>query len=207
MANKIKFRNGDLDDHYEPSDSENEYTEREKGLLKKVRKNNKKVPESDEEVFAFDEEEEDGDENLSDNDEYQINSDFDDDNENDGIPDARAWGKKRKDFYSTDFVDQDYKEYNAKEEQLAEQEESEARAIQQRLAQQLEEADFTLDVFGSSSSATYDAGKRSTEIENDAKIHLKSDLTDMSQREKLQLFKKDSPEFEGLVQDFETRLE
>ena len=28
--------------------------------------------------------------------------------EEEKLPDERAWGKKKKSFYSTDFVDQDY---------------------------------------------------------------------------------------------------
>lgn len=196
MANKIKLKKGDVDDFYEPSESDEEYTEREKTLLKKVRKNNKRNDDSEEEILAFDEDE-DG------NEDFDENSDFDEEerNANGGIPDSRAWGKKRRDFYSTDFVDQDYSSYNANEEQLAEQEESEARSIQQRLAKQLDEADFTLDVYASATTATT---KSDT---NETLIHLKSDLTDLCHRQRVQLFQKDSPEFDGLVQDFEQRLE
>lgn len=201
MANKIKLKKGDVDDFYEPSESDEEYTEREKSLLKKVRKNNKRHEDSEEEILAFDDDEDEVADGNEDFDEDN-NSDFDEEerNANGGIPDSRAWGKKRRDFYSTDFVDQDYSSYNANEEQLAEQEESEARAIQQRLAKQLDEADFTLDVYASATATT----KSDT---NETQIHLQSDLTDLSHRQRVQLFRKDSPEFDGLVQDFEQRLE
>lgn len=199
MANKIKISKGDVGDFYEPSDSDEEYTEHEKKLLKKVRKGKQKNEESEDEVMAFDDDADVGDDDFG---EYQDNSDFEEENQvRNGIPDERAWGKKRKDFYSTDFVDQDYSSYNANEEQLAEQEESEARAIQQRLAKQLDEADFTLDVYGSAKSVSDTA-----EVEQ-TKIHLKTDLSDLSHREKVQMFRKDSPEFDGLVQDFELRLQ
>lgn len=201
MANKIKLKKGDVDDFYEPSESDEEYTEREKSLLKKVRKNNKRDDDSEEEILAFDDDQDD--EVTYGNEDFDDNSDFDEEerNANGGIPDSRAWGKKRRDFYSTDFVDQDYSSYNANEEQLAEQEESEARAIQQRLAKQLDEADFTLDVYASATATTT---KSDT---NETQIHLKSDLTDLSHRQRVQLFQKDSPEFDGLCSDFEQRLE
>lgn len=199
MSNKIKFKAGDVDDFYEPSDSDGEYTEREKKLLKKARNSGKRNEEAEKEVLAFD----DNDDDDEDFDEFQENSDFEEEADaNDGIPDERAWGKKRRDFYSTDFVDQDYSSYNVNEEQAAEQEEEEARAIQQRLAKQLEEGDFTLDVFSTGKKPIKEAqqdGSRS--------IHLKADLSDLSQRQKLQMFRKDSPEFEGLVADFEQRIQ
>lgn len=68
-----------------------------------------------------------------------------------------------------------------------------------RLAKQLDEADFSLDVFST-------PGQKE-EKETATEIHLKADLSGLSERQKDQLFKKDSPEFEGLVQDFQQRLE
>lgn len=89
--------------------------------------------------------------------------------------------------------------YTEKEEKYAEQEEQEARSIQLRLAKQLDEADFSLDVFST-------PGQKEVK-ETTTEIHLKTDLSGLSERQKDQLFKKDSPEFEGLVQDFQQRLE
>lgn len=134
-------------------------------------------------------------------DKFEADSDIDDGDDDDGIPDARAWGNKRRDFHSTDFVDQDYSSYNQREEELAEQEETEARAIQKRLAQQLEESDFSLDVFVTPESKEKDSDKKKSN-----EIFLQKDLSQLSQRQKEQLFKKESPEFEGLVQDCKQRL-
>lgn len=54
MANKILFKHkGDVGDHYEPSDSENEYTEREKQLLQKVRKGRQRKTDPQQEILAF----------------------------------------------------------------------------------------------------------------------------------------------------------
>lgn len=191
MANKIKISKDIYDDEYEPSDSEEEYTANEKALLKKFRKGRKKN-EDDQEVFGFEE-------SASENDDPIENSDFEDDNNYDDIPDSKAWGKKRSAYYNTDFVDQDYSTYNEQEQELAQQEEEEAKAIQQRLAKQLDEADFSLDVFN---ELPVEDVPEESKKKKKKDTKLKTDLSDMSQRQKLQLFQKDSPEFNGLVQDF-----
>lgn len=202
MANKISIGKGDVNDFYEPSGSEEEYTEREKTLLKKVRQR-KKQDDSEEEVLPFDDDDDDeADDDDQFGDKFEADSDLDQ-YDNNAIPDERAWGKKRRDFFATDFVDQDYSSYTAAEEKLAEQEESEARAIQKRLAQQLNEADFTLNVYASHAEEPSSAAAE----EPSAKAEqMQKDLSDLSHREKLRLFKKDSPEFDGLVDDFQQRL-
>lgn len=64
MKNKILLSNrGDVGDHYEPSDSENEYTEREKKLLQKVRKG-KHRNEDPQEIMAFEQNDDDSEEGL-----------------------------------------------------------------------------------------------------------------------------------------------
>lgn len=208
MANKILLSNkGGADDFYEPSGSEDEYTEREKTLLKKVRKGRHREVDREQEILAFnqndDESAEEGgyDDDDDFNEKFEADSDIEDGDEDDGIPDARAWGSKRRDFHSTDFVDQDYSSYSTREQELAEQEETEARAIQQRLAKQLEESDFTLDVF-----STAEPTKKDKKDKKSEEIYLKKDLSQLSERQKQQLFQKDSPEFEGLVGDFRERL-
>ncbi len=206
MPNKIKI-DKDIGD-YEPSDSEEDYNEREKKLLNKVRNRKKRDTDDKVAVLGFDDTVDDQDEDDDDEDDdddfddkFEGESDFEDANDNDGIPDSRAWGKKRKDFYSTDFVDPDYSSYNVKEAELAEQEELESKAIQLRLAQQLNEADFTLNVYQTASVSEKD------ETDEVKTTHTKSDLSDLSHRQKVQLFRKDAPEFEGLVQDFQQHLE
>lgn len=99
-------------------------------------------------------------------------------------------------------MDQDYSSYNDREQQLAEEEETEARAIQQRLAKQMDESDFTLDVFNVPESIN-----ESSKQKNSDTIVMQKDLSQLSKRQKEQLFKKDSPEFEGLVGDFKQRLD
>lgn len=206
MANKIPIHSGDVNGLYEPSDSEDDYTEHEKSLLKKVRRGRQRDTDPEKELLAFQQAADDSEEDDDFDEKFEADSDIGEDDDGD-IPDQRAWGKKRRDFFSTDFVDQDYSTYNTREEDLANEEEAEARAIQQRLAKQLDEADFSLDVFGGADvTPSKDKKKKKAQAE-EQKTYLKSDLSELSQRQQQQLFKKDSPEFEGLVEDFQQRLE
>lgn len=68
--------------------------------------------------------------------------------EDDDLPDIRAWGKDRRQYYKTDYVDPDYGGFQGKDAHLAELEEEEARNLQKQLAEQLDDADFSLDLFG-----------------------------------------------------------
>lgn len=200
MSDKIKIY--DDFDNFEYSDSETEYTEREKSLLKKVTKSRKKNVVEKKEVLRFDEEEESSESENN----YDVieNSDLEENNFHDDIPDSKAWGNKRSAYYNTDFVDQDYSTYNEQEEEQALQEEEEAKAIQQRLAQELDEADFNLEVFSSEfSSSGQTSSVNLSQLKN---TKLRTDLMDLSQREKLLIFEKDSPEFIGLVHDFRKNI-
>ncbi|XP_065358141.1 something about silencing protein 10 [Calliphora vicina] len=212
---KIKFKNNA--EEYEPTDSEDEYSEEEKELLKEVRKGRQRNLPKEREVLAFTEsEEEDEDE---DNNEQAEEDDDEDDDEmgladsdiegaevNDDLPDTKYWGKKTSAYYNTDFVDQDYSTYNEKEEELAKLEEEEAKSIQLRLAKQLKEEDFALD----SAFSKLKKSKKDGTDEEDKSLKgtlLKADFSGLSKRERLELFEKDSPEFAGLVGDFEGYLE
>lgn len=67
--------------------------------------------------------------------------------EDDDLPDIRAWGKDKRKYYQTDYVDPDYGGFQGKDAQLAEFEEEEARLLQKQLAEQLDDDDFALDIF------------------------------------------------------------
>lgn len=197
MANKIKIDN----DYYEASSSEDDYTAEDKQLLQKVRKRYQREPESRHNILPLVQDE--TDESDDDEEDFNADSDIERADDNDDIPDARAWGKKRRDFYSTDFDEQTPGKYSARDEDLAEQEEAEARAIQQRLAKNLAEADFSLDTFVS--SVATDKTKRNKK-EKATEIILKKDLSELTERQKEQLFEQESPEFPNLVQDMTDRL-
>lgn len=63
------------------------------------------------------------------------------------MPDIRAWGKDKRKFYSTDYVDPDYGGFQGKTANLAELEETEAKNLQKQLIQELDDGDFSFDIF------------------------------------------------------------
>ncbi|XP_011295944.1 something about silencing protein 10 [Musca domestica] len=202
------------DDQYEPTDSDEDYSEEEKELLQEVRKGRVRDKSKQNEVLAFTESEEEeddddgadaGDDNEEDEDEMGLaDSDIEGAEQNeDDLPDTKYWGKKSSAYYNTDFVDQDYSTYNEKEEELAQLEGEEAKAIQLRLAKQLKEADFELD----DTFKKLKKSKKATVADEEKSTLLKADFSGLSKRERLELFEKDSPEFAGLVGDFEGYLE
>lgn len=67
--------------------------------------------------------------------------------DDDDLPDVRAWGKDKRQFYSTDYVDPDYGGFQGKDATLAELEEEEAKNLQKQLIEELDDNDFNLDIF------------------------------------------------------------
>lgn len=194
MADKIRIDSKfDMKGNYEPSDSEDEYSEEEKELLEKVRKRKHQNSDSEEEMYAFSESDEDSDGKkddlgIADSDvEGQEKSD-------DDLPDSKAWGKNKRSYYATDYVDEDYGGFG-NDERAALDEEEEAKNIQKRLLEQLGEEDFTEDYINKLAAKA-----------KDAESVVKSDLSQMSKRQKLQLLEKESPEFAGLIDDFKSKL-
>ncbi|CAF4934611.1 unnamed protein product [Pieris macdunnoughi] len=194
MADKIRVNNSkfDLDDNYDVSESDKEYTEKEKKLLGKLKHQHDSDSSSEEEVYRFSESENESEKNdleMADSDvEGQEKSD-------DDLPDSKAWGKKKRSYYSTDYVDEDYGGFGDDEE-AALMEEEEAKNIQKRLIEQLEEDDFKLD-FLTPLQPAYS--------ENEETL-IKNDLSQMSKRQKMQLLEKESPEFAGLIEDYKSKL-
>lgn len=191
----------DLDvelEEYEPSDSEDGYSEDEKLLLENVRKRRKDFDdESEEEVLGFASDDDD-DEEDDDGEADDMASDLDGEQDDD-LPDVKAWGRKKKNFYNTDYVDDDYGGFQKEEEEEAARlEEEEARSIQQRLARQLRDDDFGLDAFLAEDK------KDGEKAEGEEVIA--TDLTKLSKRQKLSLVQKESPEFFALTRDFSEKM-
>lgn len=115
--------------------------------------------------------------------------------EEDGLPDVKAWGKKKSTYYHTDFVDEDYAGITEDAAELARLEEQEARALQKRLVEQLDEEDFGLDLFQLPKEDTAEISEK-----------ISKDLSKLSKREKLKLLSKDSAELLELVDDFKTKM-
>lgn len=208
MGDKIHIDQKKYDDadDYEPTDSEAEYSEDDKELLRQVRQGRRREDDRNEkELMAFDES--DDDEDQEDDDENDVEdlirgSDIEGAESDDDMPDTTNWGDKSRNYYNTDFVDPDYGTYTAEQEEMAKEEEEEAKKIQIRLAKQMKEEDFMLD---DSLIHAVKPKEKKLKVESGAEepIQVKADLAGITKRDKLRLFQEDSPEFAPLVDDFE----
>merc|ERR1712165_84856 len=87
------------------------------------------------------------------------------------------------------------------DEEAALEEEKEALAIQQKLAQQLDDQDFGLDIFEGLKKSTDDKEEKPEEISS-----IQKDLSKLTKREKLQLLQKQSPELLEMIDDFKRKM-
>ncbi|KAM9361157.1 something about silencing protein 10 [Symphorus nematophorus] len=150
----------------------------------------------EEEVMALDDSESEDEEEEEGTD---MESDLDEKKEED-LPDEMAWGKKKKMFYDTDYVTTKGKSQEELEAEEQEEEE-EAKKIQKRLAANLSEEDYDLNFFQEFAVEEKDETKT---VEKEERIV--KDLKQMSQKEKMKLLKKESPELLELIQDFKAKL-
>ncbi|XP_055515077.1 something about silencing protein 10 isoform X1 [Leucoraja erinacea] len=158
----------------------------------------------EEEVMPLELPDSDDDEEEDEDDECEEEVDMDSDLEGkreDGLPSALSWGQRKKSYYQTDYVDE-IPRGKKQAEALAEVEEEELEAIniQKRLAEDLSEDDFGLDLL-----QTF-AQEREAEKDSGKDLKIKKDLNKMSQKEKMKLLKKESPELLELMQDFRAKL-
>lgn len=110
------------------TDSEEEYTETEKKLLEKVRKQRTTENlDSDDEVYGLqdDSEEEDDQQDSMESDIEGMQEDYD-------MPNDRAWGNKAKAFYSSDFKYTDFASAPQKDLVNADLEEEEGKRLHLR---------------------------------------------------------------------------
>ncbi|XP_035652263.1 something about silencing protein 10 [Oncorhynchus keta] len=146
----------------------------------------------EEEVMALDltdsEEEEEEEE------EADMDSDLEG-KKDDYLPNDMAWGNRKKMFYDSDYVAAKGKSQQDAEAE-DEEEEEEAKNIQRRLAADLSEEDYDLNLL-------QEFAVEEQEVE---KERIVKDLQQMSQKEKMKLLKKESPELLELIQDFKAKL-
>ncbi|KAG5327466.1 SAS10 protein, partial [Pseudoatta argentina] len=110
------------------TDSEEEYTETEKKLLEKVRKQHTiENFDSDDEVLGLNDNEEESDDQQD-----SMESDIEGIQEDYDMPNDRAWGSKAKAFYSSDFKYTDYASAPQKDLINAEMEEEEGKRLHLR---------------------------------------------------------------------------
>ncbi|XP_059185545.1 something about silencing protein 10 [Centropristis striata] len=152
----------------------------------------------EEEVMALDdsasEDEEEEEEEGTD-----MESDLEGQQEED-LPNEMAWGNRKKMFYDSDYVATKGKKQDELEAE-EEEEEEEAKNIQNRLAANLTEEDYDLNFFQEFAAEEKDENKT---VEKEERIV--KDLQQMSQKEKMKLLKKESPELLELIQDFKAKL-
>ncbi|VDI09763.1 Hypothetical predicted protein [Mytilus galloprovincialis] len=121
-----------------------------------------------------------------------------DEDEEAGLPDSKAWGIKKSKYYGGDVEDEDLDLSGSEDEEAAAvMEEKEALALQKKMAAELDEQDFDLDIF-----------KKTKVVEEKDKEEEKiiKDLTKLSKQEKIKLLKKESPELMTLIEDFKVKM-
>ncbi|CAD1476010.1 unnamed protein product, partial [Heterotrigona itama] len=183
------------------TNSEEEYSENERKLLKKVRdRQSSESYDSDYEVYGLLDANEQNQNDTENEDQMDsMESDIEGLQEDFNLPNEKAWGRKKKAYYSTDFVDPDYATISQKDLAEAEIEEEEARNIQKRLAEQLDDVDFGLDL-------VQPAKSNDEKLYKDVEQFIKMDFDKLSKRQKQTMMQKESPEFMILVNDLKDHM-
>ena len=125
---------------------------------------------------------------------------------------SESWGKKKKYFYGGNPNEErrgDDDKLGDDEEDEAELEARESAKLQIKQLELLDEEDF-LDAFAVSEPSSKKKGKKSGRAKDasaDGKTTVKLDISNLSKREKVKLFERESPEFDGIVADFEQKME
>lgn len=155
----------------------------------------------EEEVMALDdsESEEEGEEEEVEEEGSDMESDLEGKKDED-LPNEMAWGKKKKLYYDSDYLTTKGKSQEELEAEEQEEEE-EAKNIQQRLAANLSEEDYDLNFF-----QEFAVEEKAEEKAVEKEERIVKDLKQMSQKEKMKLLKKESPELLELIQDFKAKL-
>ncbi|KAK1799641.1 hypothetical protein P4O66_006187 [Electrophorus voltai] len=116
----------------------------------------------------------------------------------DDLPNDMAWGNKKRMFYDSDYTSRKGKSLENVEAE-DEEEEEEAKNIQTRLVGSLSEEDYDLNLLQEFAVET------ETEKTEGEEQRIVKDLKTMSQKQKLSLLKKESPELLELIKDFKAK--
>lgn len=137
----------------------------------------------------------------------------DQDDEDKNLPDAKEWGTEKSAYYSTDYVDRGKKgiQYLNEDVDDAQAEEEEAVAIQKRLVKDMRDADLGLGWINDNHDHQTDSSDDDEDDDDDSvgkkkTAKLKFDVSSMSQKDKIELVKRRSPELKPLVDDFKKYL-
>ncbi|KAG0719280.1 Something about silencing protein 10 [Chionoecetes opilio] len=144
------------------------------------------------------EEEEEEEEEESDPDALYMEDDLVDERE-ERVPDERAWGSNKWRYIGTDTTDEKIHHLaHGQDEELARLEEETARKLQERMAAELEHL-VAEDLLPQEK----DGKVKKAPLDSSVKV----DLSGLSRTKKLQLLKRESPEFLPLVEDLKEKLE
>ncbi|XP_036386984.1 something about silencing protein 10 [Megalops cyprinoides] len=155
----------------------------------------------EEEVMPLDvsdSEEDEEEEEEEEEEEIDMDSDLEG-KKDDDLPNEMAWGLRKKMYYDSDYVavkGKSQEEVEAEDEE----EEQEAKNIQRRLVGNLSEEDYDLHLLQEF------AVEEEVEKPPQKEEKIMKDLEKMSNKEKLKLLKKESPELLELIQDFKAKL-
>ena len=116
-----------------------------------------------------------------------------------GVPNVAAWGSKARKYFGTDYVDKDGAGISERDRLAAEAEEEEGIAAQKRLIDELNESAIDFDCFQTDESA----GRDKYELDDEAEL---DNLDSLSDKEKEEFLKRQSPEFFIFRQDYEHYL-
>ncbi|XP_076863514.1 something about silencing protein 10 [Brachyhypopomus gauderio] len=167
-----------------------------------VHRDSEDIDEDDEEeVMPLTLQDSDEEEDGSDEQETDMESDLEG-NRHDDLPNDMAWGSKKKMFYDSDYLTRKGKSLEEVEAEDKEEEE-EAKNIQRRLAASLSEEDYDLNLL---QEFAVDADTEMPEKTEGDEQRIEKDLQTMSQKQKLRLLKKESPELLELIKDFKAKL-
>lgn len=116
------------------------------------------------------------------------------------MPDERAWGNKKHRYFGTDTADEKirWNIYN-QDEEVAQLEEETARKLQERMAAELKDLvsdDLILQAD--------DEDEKKEPVSEDL---VEADVSSLSRSRKLQLLKRESPEFLPLIEDLKSKCE
>jgi U3 small nucleolar RNA-associated protein 3 len=105
------------------------------------------------------------------------------------------------------FISSKLTEYEQKDEDLAQYEEEEALAIQRRLLESMTESDIGIELLiGEYEPKTVSQNQSTNEDKEEDEEKLETNLSTLTKRQKIEILKKESPELEALINDFQTYM-
>ncbi len=105
------------------------------------------------------------------------------------------------------LISSKFTEYEQKEEDLAQYEEEEALAIQRRLLESITESDIGIELLiGEYEPKTVSQNQLTNEDKEEDEEKLEINLSTLTKRQKIEILKKESPELEALINDFQTYM-